>query len=82
MPSVMIYLRGEDYDKYLVITARGRGEWGKFLHEKLNESLAPAAPPAKVLDTSGKEISGKFCPNGHLIPEGRTKCLGKGCRYS
>lgn len=24
----------------------------------------------------------KFCPNGHPIPEGRTKCMGKGCKYS
>lgn len=24
----------------------------------------------------------KFCKEGHPVPEGRTKCLGKGCRYS
>lgn len=22
------------------------------------------------------------CKNGHLIPEGRTKCLQKGCKYA
>lgn len=24
----------------------------------------------------------RYCPNGHAIPEGRSKCLGKGCKYS
>lgn len=30
------------------------------------------------------EFSGKmqFCKEGHPIPDGRTKCLGKGCKYS
>jgi len=24
----------------------------------------------------------RFCPNGHPKPEGRDRCLGKGCKYS
>lgn len=24
----------------------------------------------------------KFCKNGHAIPEGRDRCLGKGCKYA
>lgn len=24
----------------------------------------------------------KYCPNGHAVPEGRAKCLQKGCQYS
>lgn len=24
----------------------------------------------------------KFCKNGHVIPEGYAKCLGKGCQYN
>lgn len=24
----------------------------------------------------------KYCPNGHAIPDGRSKCLGKKCKYS
>lgn len=32
---------------------------------------------------SMQEKSGmKFCPNGHAIPEGRSKCMGKGCKYA
>lgn len=37
---------------------------------------------AKVVNTKLRPIEGKFCPNGHPIPEGRTKCLGKGCKYA
>lgn len=29
-----------------------------------------------------KERSMGFCKNGHPIPEGRDKCLGRGCKYS
>lgn len=28
------------------------------------------------------EKSTGFCKNGHPIPEGRDRCLGKGCKYS
>ena len=24
----------------------------------------------------------EMCPNGHPIPEGRERCMGKGCKYS
>lgn len=24
----------------------------------------------------------KFCANGHAIPAGRSKCMGKGCKYA
>jgi hypothetical protein len=26
--------------------------------------------------------SAGFCANGHPIPDGRSKCMGKGCKYS
>lgn len=28
-----------------------------------------------------KPRSNKFCKEGHPIPEGRDRCLGKGCKY-
>lgn len=28
------------------------------------------------------ERSVGLCPNGHAIPEGRSKCMGKGCKYA
>lgn len=41
------------------------------------------------IDTSEKDIinmTGRLlereCKNGHAIPEGRDKCLGKSCKYS
>jgi hypothetical protein len=29
-----------------------------------------------------KEKGLRFCKNGHAIPKGRTKCMGKGCKYA
>ncbi len=34
-----------------------------------------------VKQVFGKEVA-TYCPNGHAIPEGRSKCLGRGCKYS
>ncbi len=35
-------------------------------------------PEAKVNEPEANS----FCANGHAIPAGRSKCMGKGCRYS
>lgn len=37
---------------------------------------------AKAVGIKKEVIPMKFCPNGHPIPEGKSKCLGKGCKYS
>lgn len=31
---------------------------------------------------SAKQPALKLCKNGHAIPEGRDRCMGKGCKYS
>lgn len=36
----------------------------------------------QVKRAQSKRENMKFCPNGHPIPEGSSKCLGKGCKYS
>lgn len=41
--------------------------------------------PQQDLETVVKRVFPKaeaFCKNGHPIPDGRDKCLGKGCKYS
>lgn len=48
---------------------------------RINRQLEPTVP-AKVINTKGKELKGEFCPHGHPIPEGRSKCMGKGCKYA
>ena len=48
-----------------------------------NNSVAtpPDEMESKVQEfAKGKGI--KFCPNGHAIPAGRSKCMGKGCKYA
>lgn len=34
------------------------------------------------LSKFAKEKGMKFCANGHAIPAGRSKCMGKGCKYA
>lgn len=42
----------------------------KFLIDGVEqEKVAPAQSPM-------------FCKDGHPIPEGRSRCMGKGCKYS
>lgn len=77
MPSVMIYIRQQDYDKWLAI--ENKPEW---LHERLQSSSKVEQVPVKDKVVGSTPTSAAICKNGHPIPEGRTKCLGKGCKYS
>lgn len=36
----------------------------------------------KIMSSKTKISNTLFCKNGHPIPEGRDKCLGKGCKYA
>ncbi len=36
---------------------------------------------AMIYQSAEKARAYNFCPNGHSIPEGRSKCMGKGCKY-
>lgn len=38
--------------------------------------------PKEYRSAIPKEFIPRFCKNGHPIPAGRDKCLGKGCKYS
>lgn len=45
------------------------------------KTVADATKQVKQIQaTDGKDYS--FCKNGHAIPEGRSKCMGKGCKYA
>jgi hypothetical protein len=56
------------------------------LHGNFMTGNPDAAPnPFRVKETIEKrqaERSVGLCPNGHAIPEGRSKCMGKGCKYA
>lgn len=43
---------------------------------------AAKAGATYIEKTKQPMIKGAFCKNGHPIPEGRTRCLGKGCKYA
>lgn len=45
----------------------------------LSDELPPLETPFKQRVV---ENSQGFCKEGHAIPEGRSKCMGKGCKYS
>lgn len=47
---------------------------------KKNKSVGFANNPKLKEFATEKGI--KFCANGHAIPAGRSKCMGKGCKYA
>lgn len=55
-----------------------------FGTDKTNRSkiIKTPADATKKVEELFKAKPMDFCPNGHSIPEGRTKCMGKGCKYS
>jgi hypothetical protein len=43
----------------------------------------PEAEEAVKQLKQGKKVKDMHtCPNGHLVPEGSTKCMAKGCKYN
>jgi hypothetical protein len=44
--------------------------------------VTPDPGDVKVFKKRIEKVSAGFCKNGHPIPEGYFKCLGKGCKYS
>lgn len=69
MPTVSVFIRKEDLPAWKAL--ENKSQW---LHEKLN-------PFGSMVEKVGS-MAKTECKNGHPIPEGRTKCLGKGCKYS
>lgn len=72
MPNRTIWVRVEDLDIWEGL-GDTRPDW---LHERLQEEADPSKRRTLV------EKGWKQCPNGHAIPAGKTKCLGKSCKYS
>lgn len=58
----------------------------KKIAEKPTTVIKTPEQAAKIVQTVSGGMGGakgmSFCKEGHPIPEGRTKCLGKGCKYS
>lgn len=73
MPSVPVYIRKSNWAKWQALDSPA--DWINEALEKLPDGSA------SVLDKV-KADPARFCPNGHSIPVGRTKCMGKGCKYS
>lgn len=58
------------------------------VNEALSKAKVPtvnryiATPDGVIGPTRLQSKAMRFCKNGHPIPDGRTKCLGKGCNVS
>lgn len=52
-----------------------------FVSGKAIENKKQLGKARSMLERQNEKSMG-FCKNGHPIPEGRDKCLGKGCKYS
>lgn len=52
---------------------------------KETDPIPDTKPPLSLNDVKeikAKQANMKMCPNGHPIPEGRSKCMGKGCKHA
>lgn len=84
-----IWIRNRDISKWLSI--KNKSKWiSKCLNEReteekerlekkkvVSKKLKPLIREPKVM-----RMEFSFCINGHSIPINRTKCMGKGCKYS
>lgn len=50
--------------------------------DRIIKNPVEALSAVKAVGSKKVDIEQDFCPNGHPIPEGHSKCLGKGCKYS
>lgn len=48
------------------------------------EKLKRLATPTTMEEKLGnlQRSNAKYCKNGHAIPNGRDRCMGKGCKYA
>lgn len=50
--------------------------------QKIKKSSVATPQIESKIQEFQKEKKMKFCANGHAIPDGRSKCMGKGCKYA
>lgn len=85
-----VFVKRHDKRYYLCVE-----EYYKELLKPDSESVELKLPPIakKVIKTPTEALETvkkifpqatqqHWCKNGHAIPDGYTKCLGKGCKYS
>ena len=63
------------------------GDYSVDIDLKNSRPLTPEEKEDKVeLENKLKSFAAdkkyNFCPKGHAIPDGRSKCMGKGCKYA
>lgn len=69
MPNATIYIKRENEKKWKSIQNKS-----DFVNNLLQS--------ASLFNERFIKNSNGICRNGHSIPQGREKCLGKGCKYS
>jgi hypothetical protein len=87
MPNKTIYIRNQDLeaweaiqDKPRFIADALRSVNIKTYNKAVEERKELEAIIAPYLEETEPEVA--FCKNGHVIPEGQTKCSSKGCKYA
>lgn len=94
MPNRTQYIRNEDVDAWDAL--ENKSEWiHNHLNQPLprimkaekegSQKSEENTPSLPHIESKIKEFQGAkklaFCKNNHAIPEGRDKCMGKGCKY-
>lgn len=80
MPRVTQYIREDDFEAWNAI--ENKSEW---IHQHLKNELRIIKTPEEAKQATKPIVESKefkTCKNGHAIPSGRSKCTGKGCKYS
>lgn len=77
MPQVTVYIRTSDIDKWRVIEHKTL-----FIHNALCGSNEQPVETTLLHESVPITNDSSFCPYKHPIPNGRDRCLGKGCKYS
>jgi hypothetical protein len=96
MPKQTVYIRNADLEAWRAlpnkslwihdhlgdsaVPAERKPHVPRVFQEPPTEWVTPSLVPR--LEQLVKEKNLKFCKNDHPIPEGHSKCLGKGCKYS
>lgn len=87
MPNIVIYINTSNHERFLEEKNKS-GLINHLLEEHYGSTpksfIQTVKEPKKreVFEERAERSSEGFCPMGHSIPTGRSKCMGKGCKYA
>jgi hypothetical protein len=82
----LLYIHEEQFDledkKSELVNSLLRTHYAGTEPKLVVENAGTEAERKQWVEVEKPTRTKEFCKNGHPIPEGRDRCLGKGCKYS